>query len=352
MRNFFQIVIVLLACSPSVSVLAQGCTGDIVRDGRVDGADLGTLLAYWGPRNSGAFSIASDLNSDGNIDGTDLGQLLGAWGACPVVPWATVLQQLPDPGVVTNAALRSAIEATGLPWRVRDNRTGIEMLLIPPGSFQMGCSPDQPEGCGLNEVPVRTITLSQPFYIGRFEVTQQQWVAQMTVNPSLFSSAPDSPIRPVERVSWNMIQPFLAQTGLRLPTEAEWEFACRAGTSTRFHGFAAVPNGTSDIALLGEIAWYDANCGGQTRPVGTKAANGFGLHDMSGNVYEWVQDWYAHGYGSSTPAIDPTGPSSGTTRVLRSGSWTCNICCRSAFRNYGPPSQAAQDFGFRVARSP
>ena len=117
--------------------------------------------------------------------------------------------------------------------------------------------------------------------------------------------------RPVEAVSWNTIQGFLSATGMRLPTEAEWEYAYRAGTTTAFHGWAGQPAGTNDDSLVGNIAWYSSNSGGQTRPVGGKAANGFGLHDMAGNVWEWVSDWYGSSYYASSPLEDPQGPTSG-----------------------------------------
>ncbi|MBM4107186.1 MAG: formylglycine-generating enzyme family protein, partial [Phycisphaerae bacterium] len=170
-------------------------------------------------------------------------------------PWATVLEVAPDPAVVTNASLRNAIAATGLPWRVRDNASQIEMLLVPPGTFMMGCSPSLQYGCNFDENPVHQVTLTQAYYLGRYEVTQAQWTAVMGSNPSWFQSASAQvpaaqvPLRPVERVSWNMIQGFETATGLRLPTEAEWEYACRAGTTTAFN------NGSNDDATLGTLAW-------------------------------------------------------------------------------------------------
>jgi formylglycine-generating enzyme required for sulfatase activity len=324
------------------------CIGDIVADRVVNGADLGTLLAYWGPRTSGAFSIASDLNNDGRIDGSDLGILLAYWGACPtanVPAWATLIEMQPDPAVVTDAALRAAIVATGLPWRVRDTGTGIEMLLVPPGTFQMGCvSGSNGYGCQHQELPVHSVTLTNPYYVGRYEVTQAQWLAKFPSNPSYFSGLQDSAHRPVEQVDWRMAQNFVAGTGLRLPTEAEWEFACRAGTATPFY------NGSTDDSTVGTLAWILGNSGMATHPVGSLQSNGFGLYDMLGNVWEWVNDLYAP-YPSSAQ-IDPTGPSTGSAPLLRGGSWAYRQDqCRSSNRSWMTQG-AYWDYGFRVARNP
>jgi formylglycine-generating enzyme required for sulfatase activity len=272
-----------------------------------------------------------------------------------------VLEQSPDPAIVTSGSLRKAIAATGLPWRVRDNLTNIEMVLIPPGTFNMGCSASNQFGCFSNENPVHAVTLTNAFYIGRYEVTQAQWTARMGSNPSFFQSASaqvpaaEVPNRPVERVSWNMIQGFLdgSTTGLRLPTEAEWEYACRAGTTTAFHGWPAQTAGTNNDTLVGNIAWWGSNSNSQTRPVGGKAPNGFGLHDMSGNVWEWVNDWYSGTYYASSPSTNPPGPSSGSSRVLRGGSWAFDSShLRSSDRTLFTPGLTFVYNGFRVARAP
>jgi formylglycine-generating enzyme required for sulfatase activity len=205
------------------------------------------------------------------------------------------------------------------------------------------------------------VTLTNAFYLGRYEVTQAQWQARMGSNPSSFQSssaqvpAAQVPNRPVERVSWNMIAGaggFMAQTGMRLPTEAEWEYAYRAGTTTAFHGFTGYLNGTNDGSLVGNIAWYSSNSNIQTRPVGGKAGNGFGLHDMAGNVREWVNDWY--GSYSSGAQTDPTGPTTGAYRVFRGGSWVnSSNDLRASFRgDDGPPDGASNRVGCRAARAP
>jgi formylglycine-generating enzyme required for sulfatase activity len=152
---------------------------------------------------------------------------------------------------------------------------------------------------------------------------------------------------------------FLAGTGLRLPTEAEWEYACRAGTTIAFHGFTGYLNGTNDDTLVGNIAWFTGNNGAfgtstyGTKAVGQKLANGFGLHDMSGNVWEWVNDWYSSTYYASSPSSNPTGPASGTSRVLRGGGWYVFAgSARSSSRYFRAPGGVFDDIGFRVARNP
>jgi formylglycine-generating enzyme required for sulfatase activity len=253
--------------------------------------------------------------------------------------------------------MRNAIIALGLPWRVQDNETGIEMLLVPGGTFTMGCSASLQNACYSDENPLHQVNLTQAFYMGRYEVTQAQWLAVMGSNPSSFVSEngySGSFERPVENVSWNMIQPFCTQNGLRLPTEAEWEYAYRAGTTTAFHSYPAQPTGFNNDNLLVNIAWYDSNSGGQTHVVGGKFANALGLHDMSGNVWEWCQDWYSDTYYGSSPLTNPTGPSTGSVRLLRGGNWSNDIRygCRGSQRdNYGPYVTYGS-VGFRVVRTP
>jgi formylglycine-generating enzyme required for sulfatase activity len=274
-----------------------------------------------------------------------------------------VLEQAPDAAVVTNVTMRNAITASGLPWRVRDNSSNIEMLLVPAGTFTMGCSASTQYGCIFDESPTHQVTLSA-FYIGRYEVTQAQWTAKMGSNPSYFVGYPDSASRPVEQVSWNMIASgstsFMYLTGLRLPTEAEWEYAYRAGTTTAFHSYPAQPTGFNNDTLLGNIAWYSGNEGATgsptygTKAVGGKFANALGLHDMSGNVFEWCQDWYSSFYYASSPLTNPTGPTTGTYHLVRGGHWFDQLgSCRASRRNYGYSSDYANDYiGFRVVRTP
>jgi len=256
--------------------------------------------------------------------------------------WCKILRQDPDPTVVTNPELVNAISNTGLPWRVRDIGTGIEMLLIPPGTFQMGDLQENPH----------QVKLTKAFYLGRYQVTQAQWQGKMGSNPSEFKDK-DSASRPVENVSWNDIAGFNTATGLRLPTEAEWEYACRAGTTTHFHSMPGYPNGTNDDSLLGNIAWYSDNSGEETHAVGGKAANAFGIYDMSGNVWEWCNDWYCNYMYIDFGRIQPTGPTTGRVRVLRGGDWFYDsYYCRSSTRNIIGPDYRNSIVGFRVARTP
>ena len=209
--------------------------------------------------------------------------------------WYTVIEQFVNAAVVTDATLRNAITASGLPWRVRDNGTNIEMLLVPGGTFMMGCSPSTQYACASEESPTHQVTLTNAFYMGKTEVTQAQWTAKMGSNPSHFKTFQESPSFPVEMVSWDMVagaNGFMDKTGLRLPTEAEWEYAYRAGTTKAFHRYTGQPNGFNDDTLVGNIAWYNNGSNANPQAVAQKAPNGLGLHDMAGNVYEWCQDWY------------------------------------------------------------
>ena len=174
----------------------------------------------------------------------------------------------------------------------------------------------------------------------------------MGSNPSFFGGNANNP---VEQVSWNDIAGFNTATGLRLPSEAEWEYACRAGTTTAYHSMPGYPNGTNDDSLLGNIAWFASNNSPfgpfGTMPVAGKAANAFGMYDMSGNVFKWCNDWY--GSYAAGNATDPAGPSSGSYRVLRGGCWgSDSIDCRSSDRIGILPGFHIIGIGFRVARTP
>ncbi len=343
-----------LNCTPDSCEYA---IGDLLLDEAVGSDDLAFLLNAWGTTHP-----LADLSGNGVVDGADAAILLNNWGAtpfecgnCSPLPWATVLEYFPDETVVINSILRSELIATGLPWRVRDNTTQIEMMLIAPGSIPMGCSWPTEEfmTCSSWTLPVHQVTLTNAYYMGRYEVTQAQWLATMGSNPSSFQGAsfPNATTRPVETVSWNSVQSFLANTTLRLPTEAEWEFACRAGVTTPFYATPAFPNGFAIDSQCVTIAWYETNAKNQTHVVGGLLPNGFGLYDTLGNVWEWVNDWWA--LYSSAPKTNPSGPTSGTERVMRGGSWsyfTAYVNCES--RTDGPATGAYDTVGFRVARNP
>jgi len=345
-------IAVALAAGFAPSAWAQ-CVGDLTHDGAVNGADLGLLLSDWG----GCTACAADLDRNGSVDGSDLGTLLGVWGACPspIVPaWASLVEAQPDPSVITDPAIRAAIVESGMAWRVRHQPTQIELLLIPAGTFQMGCTPMTNGWCWLEESPVHQVTFSGPIYMGRYEVTQAQWTQVMGANPSQFQgpSYPNSALRPVERLNWNDTLPFLAATGMRLPTESEWEYASRAGTVTAFHGTPTNPAGGNNDAALAAVAWIGMNSGMQTQPIGLKPANGFGLHDMAGNVMEWASDWL--GPYPATPQVDPAGPASGWGRVFRGGCWHLypDLCRVSVRFEDQPDGQRYSDTGMRAARDP
>jgi len=348
-----------IGASPAVGQ----CPGDLTGNGDVGGADLGAMLTSWG---AGGGEFESDLNGDGVVDGADLGVLLVNWGPCPPMPpglgWATVLDWAPNPAVIADPNTRSNIVATGWPWRVRDNFSQLEMVLIPPGTFNQGCSPSDQYGCGSNEYSVRQVLLTNPYYLGRYEVTQAQWTALMGSNPSYFqTSSPQVPAqqvpkRPVEKVNWLQANQFLVRSGLRFPTEAEWEYAYRAGSATAFHGFDG-EFGTNDDGSLPNIAWFSSNANSQTRPVGGKSGNGFGLHDMAGNVFEWVDDW--SGWGSSYPP-EPVANPRGTgwdfdnqPKKYRGGTWgQPSSSARSSWRSEITQFYTnGQLLGFRAARS-
>ncbi len=210
-----------------------------------------------------------------------------------------------------------------------------EFCAIPAGTFRMG-SERQPNP--------HEVTLTRPFHMGRFPVTQAQWEAVMGANPSAFVG----PDRPVEQVSAHDCEEFIrrldatGQGPFRLPTEAEWEYACRAGSTGTFC-FGG------DEALLGDYAWYSANAGGETRPVGLKRPNAWGLHDVHGNVWEWCQDWWDD-YGPG-PAIDPQGPREGFmgARVFRGGCWRGGAdFAASAHRGGRGPAYKANVLGLRL----
>lgn len=342
------LLLVYAAASAQVGLASSGCSGDLDGNRTVDFSDVSLALLNYGP----CVGCQSDLDQTAQVDAEDIALLLLEFGPCPI--WYTVLEQYPNPAVVSSLSLRNAITSTGLPWRVRDTKTGIEMVLIPPGTYQRGGSASSGYPGNSNEFPVHSVTLTRAFYLGRYEVTQAQWSAKMGVNPSNHVASkgfPGSTARPVEWVSWSDIQSYCAATDMRLPTEAEWEFAYRAGTTTAYHGWVSRTSGTSDESQLGNIGWFyynsDINFLGQTHDVGIKACNGFGLFDMSGNVWEVMEDGEAE-YTSGVK-INPIGPDHG---MLRGGSYDSpQLYCRSSHRG-GNMAQKAVDVGFRVARNP
>ena len=222
------------------------------------------------------------------------------------------------------------------------NGVSFTMIAVEGGTFQMGATSEQGSDAESNEYPVHDVTLSS-YYIGETEVTQELWEAVMGSNPSYFSGYPQ---RPVEQISWNNCQEFITKlnnlTGknFRLPTEAEWEYAARGGNKSQGYKY-------SGSNTIDNVAWYTSNSSSQTHDVKTKQANELGIYDMSGNVLEWCQDWY--GSYSSGSQTNPTGPTSGSGRVLRGGGWSIFASyCRVSNRNYGSPDGRNDFIGFRL----
>jgi formylglycine-generating enzyme required for sulfatase activity len=236
------------------------------------------------------------------------------------------------------------------------NSIGMKLVRIPKGTFQMG-SPIEEEGADDDEAQ-HQVTISKDYYLGVTEVTQGQYEKVMGTNPSRFQKQvirkSDSSMYPVEKVLWEDAVEFckklsdlpeekVAGRVYRLPTDAEWEYACRAGSNTAY----SFGEGSKS---LGDYAWFGGNSNNQTHPVGEKKANAWGLYDMHGNVWEWCTDWY--GKYPKGAVSDPVGPREGSYRVLRGGGWgTAAANCRSADRCMFLPSRRFSIFGFRVALS-
>ena len=248
---------------------------------------------------------------------------------------------------VVNSSLRSvSVNLQKVPVRFSDGVLTIkgvsyEMVWVRGGTFRMGATSEQGKDASSNEKPVHSVTLSS-YYIGKTEVTQALWKAVMGSNPSHFKG--DN--LPVERISWNDCQEFIrklnAQTGqnFRLPTEAEWEFACRGGNNSRGYKY-------SGSNYIDNVAWYTDNSGKKTHPVATKSPNELGIYDMSGNVLEWCSDCYG-GYTSGAQT-NPKGPYDGSYRVFRGGSWDYGAeICRSSSR-HGIYPDIRYGFGLRLS---
>ncbi len=224
------------------------------------------------------------------------------------------------------------------------NTIDMEFVLIQPGESDMGSPPNETGRFG-NEGPVHHVTISEAFYLGKYEVTQKQWHEVMEYNPSYFKGDD----LPVENVSWENVQEFIKMLNkkenthnYRLPSEAEWEYATRAETTTRY-SFG------DDDSKLGEYAWYSKNSDDKTHPVGNRKANPWGLYDVHGNVWEWVQDEWHNSYNGAPSDGSAWEDGSGADRVFRGGGWFDDAGnCRSAYRSYHGPGNRNRDLGFRL----
>jgi len=235
------------------------------------------------------------------------------------------------------------------------NALGMTFVLIPGGTFSMGSPEDEPaRDADENQ---HQVTLTQSFYLQTTEVTQGQWRAVMRSNPSYFSNCGNN--CPVETVSWNDVQSFIAVMNRRgegtygLPTEAEWEYAARAGSNSAFYngGITYIDDCAPVDPNLNLIGWYCGNSHDKTHPVAQKQPNAWGLYDMIGNVWEWCADWY--GTYPSKSVTDPTGPSSGPNHVVRGGGWYYSAQrCRSANRYMRSPGDRNVNYGFRLVKMP
>jgi formylglycine-generating enzyme required for sulfatase activity len=292
----------------------------------------------------------------------------GVWAAGQVYQAAGAGTVSLGPGATVSATVSYA-PAAALTVQVPDmmkpgTAVPLELAPLPAGTFQMGAYDGEPAAQAF-ETPQHAVTLGS-FRMARFPTTQALWKAVMASNPSDFSvtgggASTEDFARPVERVSWSEITApgsgFLALlnaatvsqrpagTAFRLPTEAEWEYACRAGTTTRSYWGDDVPP-----SWINGYAWWSGNSGAASHPVGSLgpgAANAFGLVDMNGNVFQWCQDWYGP-YAAGTPT-DPAGPATGSYRVVRGGSWFhAALYCRSANRSYSGADDRFSSIGFRV----
>lgn len=258
------------------------------------------------------------------------------------LPWARTLQHAADAQVVTSAEWRARLAATGLPWLVLHEQTGIELILIVPGQFRRGA----PEGDRLarpEERPAHAARVTKPFYIGRYEVTQEQWLRVMDENPSDFQGEPELPL---ENATVPAVYEFLAATGFDLPTEIQWEWACRGDDDAVRYG------------ALPEVAWYARNSGQRTHPVGLKRPNAFGTYDMLGNVWELCRGDWNTGFYAECAEREPVDEvferaswRGSYYQSFRGGSWLGDEeDLRATRRQRFSPGYGFHMTGFRVAR--
>ncbi len=326
--NLLAIISLLMMLVWPLTASATGSQrGDVNSDGNVNIADVTFLIDYLLSGQGEVDPASADVDRNGGINIADvtmlIDYLLGGVEFPPDEPEAEEFTV----GDVTFA-----------------------MVPVEGGTFMMGATSEQGSDANSRELPVHQVTVSS-FYIGQTEVTQALWQAVMGDNPSYFHG----PDLPVEQISWEDCQAFIAQlnrlTGctFRLPTEAEWEFAARGGNESQGYKYA----GGNDPA---SVAWYSYNDSWELRGTGyygthavaTRLPNELMLHDMSGNVHEWCQDWY--GDYSSAAVTDPTGPAGGTGRVYRGGSWYFDEWfCRVSFRNQFSPTYRSYGIGMRLA---
>lgn len=249
---------------------------------------------------------------------------------------------------INEGATQAKNEARALAWTISKHElTGIELVLIPAGTFKMGSPPGQGEE---NEEPQHDVRLSE-FELGKYPVTREQYrrflKASRKVKPPPFwdDRRFNQDRQPVVGVTWESARAYAEWAGLRLPTEAEWEYACRAGSKTKY-----CSGDTKDDLV--QVGWFGSNSGGRLHEVGEKPPNAYGLCDLHGNVWEWCSDWYQSSYDPRA-SIDPLGPERGDDRVLRGGTWYDPAqLARSGYRLFHHPASVISSVGFRLARGP
>jgi len=364
--RFFMLLAVAFVSMPLAAwgQEAEFVRGDANQDGGIDLGDAISVLNYLfgAPEHPSKIMVgqcpdAADTNDDGQLDlgdgiyllnnlfaeGPPLPSPAGSCGRDPTPdPLSCEASQCPPPSPSITITLPGDVP--------------LEMVWCPPGTFMMGRYPGEQDGGG-NESPQHSVTLTRGFWLGKYEVTKRQWQAVMGTTPWAGRvSVLDHPDSPAVHVRWHDAQAIVARMNnlgqgfFRLPTEAEWEYACRAGTTTRFYwGDDPTYTEIKSYAWFWENAW---NVGERyAHVVGLKLPNAWGLYDMSGNVWGLCQDWYASSY-SDGAATDPTGPTSGSDRVLRGGSWNFyDRFCRSANRFSRDPAFRVSYVGFRLARN-
>ena len=318
-----RLVLLLMLALPLQA--AAMLAGDVNDDDAVDVADITTLINYVLGNGGDEMNLyLADVNQDGEVDVTDVTELINH--------------------VLNGAELPAPMD------EITVNGVTFVMVPVKGGTFMMGATSEQGSDGIDRERPVHEVTLDS-YSIGQTEVTQDLWTAVMGSNPSYFRGGQ----YPVERVSWTECQTFIAQLNVmtgrdfRLPTEAEWEFAARGGSESLDYKYA----GGNEVAT---VAWYSGNDSWQTKgtgtygthPVATRNPNELMLYDMSGNVHEWCQDWF--GDYESGAQVNPAGPSAGSDRVYRGGSWYFDEWfCRVSFRNGVAPGYQSYGIGLRLA---
>ena len=309
----------LLAVMFPVSIMAGNTVkGDVNGDGTVTIIDVTALIDHILTNTVDAvFYNNIDVNGDGNISILDV---------TSIIDYLLVGEWAQDDDVTITV-----------------NGVTFTMVLVRNGTFTMGATPEQLEVAHRDEYPAHEVTLTFDYYMGQTEVTQELWLAVMGNNPSQFQGDLNRPVENVSQFDCAIfVDKLTAMTGkiFRLPTEAEWEYAARGGNRSRVNMFAG-------SNYVDEVAWYVGNANSSTQPVASLAPNELGLYDMSGNVFEWCQDWYV--MYDSEPQTNPCGPESGVSNVYRGGAWMIDASgCRVSYRGHAVPQEKSDYVGLRL----